>query len=133
MPRASAGCSGVLASTNYSSDFNDITTGNDNVFGNEGGLYPAGPGFDMATGLGSPNGTNLATDPDGASGTCSVAYTPAVAGDRSQTIMAAYQGGAGYVGELGNRDALDHRNSAAPHERQLPASQRRPGHQGQPW
>jgi hypothetical protein len=37
-----------------SSAFNDITTGNNDLTGSNGGLYPAGPGYDMATGLGSP-------------------------------------------------------------------------------
>lgn len=38
-----------------SSDFVDVTTGNNDVFG--AGGYSAGPGYDMASGLGSPNGT----------------------------------------------------------------------------
>ena len=38
--------------------FNDVTTGNNNV---GGGAYSAGPGYDMATGLGSINAANLAT------------------------------------------------------------------------
>ena len=43
----------------YSSDFNDITSGNNDLTGTCG-LFPAGSGYDMASGLGSPNGTALA-------------------------------------------------------------------------
>ncbi len=54
---------------NYASYFNDITAnainaaGNNNdlsTSGNASGLYTAGAGYDMATGLGSPNAGNLA-------------------------------------------------------------------------
>jgi subtilase family serine protease len=39
--------------------FNDITSGNNDITGANGGLYPALTGYDMATGLGSPNGAAL--------------------------------------------------------------------------
>ncbi len=39
--------------------FNDITTGNNDSYGNHGGSYPATPGYDMASGIGSPNGAAL--------------------------------------------------------------------------
>lgn len=42
----------------YASCFNDITTGN-NIGTNTPGLYAATSGFDLASGLGTPNGTNL--------------------------------------------------------------------------
>jgi uncharacterized repeat protein (TIGR01451 family) len=50
------------AAANYAADFSDVTSGtNDFVPGGyTGGLYPAGTGYDMATGLGTPNGTALA-------------------------------------------------------------------------
>ena len=48
------------ASSAYSSDFYDVTTGNNDLTGTNGGLYPAGAGYDMATGLGTPNATPLA-------------------------------------------------------------------------
>jgi subtilase family serine protease len=44
----------------YAGHFNDITVGNNDILGTNGGLYPAGAGYDMATGLGSPNATALA-------------------------------------------------------------------------
>jgi subtilase family serine protease len=70
---ASKGCDGKsvgfanpavyeAAATSYSSDFHDVTSGtnDDTNWGNTSGLYPAGVGYDMATGLGTPNGANLA-------------------------------------------------------------------------
>jgi hypothetical protein len=69
---ASRGCDGKsvgfanpalyeAAATSYSSDLHDITSGtnDDTNWGNTSGLYPAGVGYDMATGLGTPNGANL--------------------------------------------------------------------------
>jgi hypothetical protein len=43
-----------------SADFNDITTGDNDYLSDHGGRYPAGVGYDMATGLGSPVGALLA-------------------------------------------------------------------------
>lgn len=45
----------------YAADFNDTITGNNDMTGTNGGKFAAGPGYDMATGLGSPNGAALAT------------------------------------------------------------------------
>jgi hypothetical protein len=67
---ASPACTGVgvgfvdpllykLAGKDYGEYFNDITTGNNDVGPVNGGLYPAGPGYDMATGLGTPIGGAL--------------------------------------------------------------------------
>lgn len=41
--------------------FRDVTTGNNNVTdsGNVSGLYQAGTGYDLATGLGAPNGREI--------------------------------------------------------------------------
>jgi subtilase family serine protease len=41
------------------SSFNDVTTGDNDLTGLNGGSYPALAGYDMATGLGTPNGTAL--------------------------------------------------------------------------
>jgi kumamolisin len=49
-------------STEYSNDFHDITSGNNDFNGLQNGLYPATTGYDLATGLGSPNAANLASD-----------------------------------------------------------------------
>jgi kumamolisin len=46
--------------TQYANDFHDVTTGNNNLYGNP--QYPATSGYDMATGLGSYNAANLAAD-----------------------------------------------------------------------
>jgi hypothetical protein len=41
----------------YAASFNDITEGNNDVFDDAGGLFPATAGYDMASGLGSPRVT----------------------------------------------------------------------------
>ncbi len=41
-------------------DFNDITSGDNDRLNAHSGAYPATPGYDMVTGLGSPEGANLA-------------------------------------------------------------------------
>ncbi len=69
---ASKGCHGRVigfanpalyasAAKSYASDFHDITTGNNDYTpdGNTSGLYPALTGYDMATGLGTPNASHL--------------------------------------------------------------------------
>ncbi len=48
------------AASGYASDFNDVTSGSNDFTGTHQGLYPAGAGYDMASGLGSPNGSALA-------------------------------------------------------------------------
>ena len=50
----------AAAGTAYGSYFNDVTSGNNDYTGTNGGLYPAGPAYDMASGLGTPNAGNLA-------------------------------------------------------------------------
>ncbi len=51
----------ALAGQSQATYFNDITTGNNDFTpsGNTSGLYPAGPGYDMASGLGSPKAAAL--------------------------------------------------------------------------
>ncbi|MHB1834019.1 MAG: protease pro-enzyme activation domain-containing protein [Solirubrobacteraceae bacterium] len=48
------------AGANYAGDFNDVTTGNNDYTGADGGLFPALPGYDLATGLGTPQAAPLA-------------------------------------------------------------------------
>ncbi len=48
------------AATGYAAGFNDTTTGNNDLTGVNGGQFAAGPAYDMATGLGSPNAAALA-------------------------------------------------------------------------
>jgi subtilase family serine protease len=50
----------AVAGAAYGNYFNDIAVGNNDYTGTNGGLYPAGAGYDMASGLGSPSAGNLA-------------------------------------------------------------------------
>jgi Putative Ig domain len=47
------------AASNYAANFNDTTSGNNDMTGSNLGQFAAGPGYDMATGLGTPNGAAL--------------------------------------------------------------------------
>jgi kumamolisin len=47
------------AATAYGSDFNDVTSGNNDVTGMNGSQFTAGVGYDMASGLGTPNAAAL--------------------------------------------------------------------------
>lgn len=44
----------IASGPGYASAFTDITAGNNDLSATNGGVYPAGPGYDLATGLGSP-------------------------------------------------------------------------------
>jgi subtilase family serine protease len=70
LANASGPCNGVpigfanpalynAAATAYASDFNDVTIGNNDMTGTNSSQFQAGSGYDMASGLGSPNGTAL--------------------------------------------------------------------------
>jgi uncharacterized repeat protein (TIGR01451 family) len=48
----------IAAGTNYANCFHDTTTGN-NEWSGSPNLFSAAPGYDLCTGLGTPNGTNL--------------------------------------------------------------------------
>jgi subtilase family serine protease len=62
------------------SSFFDVTSGNNSITGS--GLYPAGPGYDLATGLGSPDATALAV--------ALATYTPgSISQDASQIAITA--------------------------------------------
>jgi hypothetical protein len=47
------------ASSSYAADFNDVQSGNNDFTQTNGGQYGAGPSYDEASGLGSPNGAAL--------------------------------------------------------------------------
>ncbi len=51
----------ILHSSGYSSDFHDITVGNDQLVGTPVG-FAAGPGYDLASGIGSPIVDQLVVD-----------------------------------------------------------------------
>lgn len=50
----------AAAAANYAGTFDDVTAGNNDFTGTNGGQYPAGGGYDMASGLGTPNAAGLA-------------------------------------------------------------------------
>jgi len=47
------------ASSAYAADFHDVTSGNNDFAHANAGQFAAGPGYDLASGLGSPNGAAL--------------------------------------------------------------------------
>lgn len=51
----------IYNSPSYATDFHDITVGNDQLVGTPVG-FAAGPGYDVASGIGSPNVANLVAD-----------------------------------------------------------------------
>jgi hypothetical protein len=70
LANASSACQGLrvgfanpllyeAAAASYGGAFNDVATGNNDFTGTNGGRFPAVLGYDMATGLGSPNATSL--------------------------------------------------------------------------
>jgi hypothetical protein len=67
-PTLYAGADGRLGAQ-FTSALNDITAGNNDLLGNYS-LYPAGAGYDMASGLGSPNAPVLAAE------LCAEAHAP---------------------------------------------------------
>jgi subtilase family serine protease len=48
------------AGSAYADDFNDVISGNNDFTGTSGGRFGAAPGYDMASGLGTPNAAALA-------------------------------------------------------------------------
>jgi hypothetical protein len=70
LANASSACNGTrvgfanpalynAAAKNYAGGFADITSGENDLTGSNFGQFAAGPGYDMATGLGSPNASVL--------------------------------------------------------------------------
>jgi subtilase family serine protease len=49
----------AVAATNYAGTFNDVIAGSNDIAGTNRGLFTAGAGYDMASGLGTPNGATL--------------------------------------------------------------------------
>jgi subtilase family serine protease len=75
-----------IAAGDYANAFNDITTGTNDYSGAQGGTFPATAGYDMATGLGSPNGAVLAQDLCDARATAITVTDP---GDQSGVVGAS--------------------------------------------
>ncbi len=63
----------ALYANDNSSNFFDVTSGNNDLTDSHGGLFTAGPGYDAASGLGSPIDQNLSLALQGADGCPSVA------------------------------------------------------------
>ncbi len=84
----------AAAGTDYAANFTDITSGTNDYApdGYTGGLYAAQPGFDLASGLGSPNGATLPAalcDATAAGGSrAGVANTVSITGPGAQTATA---------------------------------------------
>src|SRR4029077_4033596 len=72
--------------TSYTSDFHDITSGNNN--NGKGKSYNAVVGYDLVTGWGSPNGVNLINALAGSA-------TPSFTLSDSPSSLSISQGGAG--------------------------------------
>ena len=79
------------AASAYSSDFTDITSGNNDYTPDlyAGGLYPAGTGYDMASGLGSPDGATLPATLCGGGGTTGNTVTVTNPGNQTSTVGTA--------------------------------------------
>jgi len=77
----------AAAASNYSADFSDITSGNNDYIpdGYRGGLYAAGTGYDEASGLGTPIGSTLPAALCGGSGAPKSANTVTVTSPGNQT------------------------------------------------
>ena len=70
---ASAGSGPPSTPADSNANFTDIVTGNNDFTGTHGGEFQAGPGYDAASGLGTPVDQNLAIALQGANGCPSVA------------------------------------------------------------
>ncbi len=79
------------AATAYSSDFADVTSGNNDYTPDlyAGGLYPAGTAYDMASGLGSPDGATLPATLCGGGGTTGNTVTVTNPGSQTSTVGSA--------------------------------------------
>jgi subtilase family serine protease len=79
------------AASAYSSDFTDVTSGNNDYTPDlyAGGLYPAGTGYDMASGLGSPDGATLPATLCGGGGTTGNTVTVTNPGNQTSTVGTA--------------------------------------------
>jgi ribosomal protein L24E len=92
----------TLYAANSGADFTDITSGNNDFTGTNGGLFGAGAGYDAASGLGTPVDQNLAIALQGGSGCPSIASLSAGTGPTSGGPAITINGGS-----LGNATAVD--------------------------
>ena len=92
-------------STEYADSFHDITVGNNDVYGfNDGKVFPAATGYDLATGLGSPVLAHSDSTPGLAQNLCALATvttaTPHVT-DLTPTVGSVGGGGTLTIGGSG--------------------------------
>jgi hypothetical protein len=90
--------------------FTDVTSGDNDLTNTNGGLYPAGPGYDMATGWGTPEGGSLVSGLQPAGGCPSVGSLSSpggpIAGGTVVTVDGAGLNGATAVDFTGNAAAI---------------------------
>ncbi len=90
--------------------FTDVTSGDNDLTNTNGGLYPAGPGYDMATGWGTPEGSPLVAGLQPAGGCPSVASLSSsggpISGGTVVTVDGAGLGGATAVDFTGDPAAI---------------------------
>ena len=73
------------AGSAYSSDFSDVTSGNNDITHTNGGKFAAGTGYDMASGLGTPIGSALSSTLCGGGGGGGTTPTVTVTNPGSET------------------------------------------------
>jgi uncharacterized repeat protein (TIGR01451 family) len=90
----------IAAGANYTNCFHDITTGNDEWSGSPN-LFSATTGYDLCTGLGTPNGTNLIFALAASANTITrVSTPPPPYGSTLTTLTGANPNGSWYLYEL---------------------------------
>ncbi len=82
----------VLAQKSPSTYLNDITSGNNDYNATNGGQFPAMSGYDMASGLGTPVASQLA------SGLTGIPLAVAVSGTQTYGGSPTFSGSANYAG-----------------------------------
>ena len=85
----------VLAQKSPSTYLNDITSGNNDYNATNGGQFPAMSGYDMGSGLGTPEASQLA------SGLTGIPLAVAVSGSQAYGGSATFSGSANYAGSRG--------------------------------
>ncbi len=80
--------------SSYADSFTDVTSGNNDVFGMNGGAFPATTGYDMASGLGSP----LVTGPSPGVGLAASLCAAASGADGTQPTVSGLSPGSGPTG-----------------------------------
>ena len=104
----------ALYAADSNANFTDITTGNNDFTGTHGGEFQAGPGYDAASGLGTPVDQNLAIALQGANGCPSVASVSPNTGPHSGGGAITISGGGFAQCERGDVRLRRHRPDRRP-------------------